>query len=84
MSDELLQYKIDLLEDQIENIERSGFFTEKEIDQSTASLRVQLAAFKQSHAFAKFKNALTTANKGFSVMQIRANNIFVNDPQHIR
>lgn len=84
MSDELLQHKIDLLEEQIENLERSGFFTEKEIDQATASLRMQLAAFKQSQAFAEFRNALTTANKGFSAMQIRANNIFVNDPQHIR
>lgn len=84
MSDELLQHKIDLLEDQIENIERSGFFTEKEIDQSTASLRMQLAAFKQNQAFAEFRNAMANAAKGLSTMQIRANSIFVNDPELVK
>ena len=83
MSDELLQYKIDLIQDQIDNLERSGFFTEKEIDQATASLKMQLAILKEAKAFADFKKSLHQANEGFSIMQIRANNILVNDPQHI-
>ena len=84
MSDELLQHKIDLLEEQIENLERSGFFTEKEIDQATAFIRMQLAILKEAKAFADFKKSLHQANEDFSMMQIRANNIFVTDPQHIR
>jgi hypothetical protein len=84
MSDELLSHKINLIQDQIDNLERSGFFTEKEMDQATASLKMQLAILKEAKAFADFKKSLHQANEGFLMMQIRANNIFVTDPQHIR
>ena len=84
MSDELLSHKINLIQDQIDNLERSGFFTEKEMDQATASLKMQLAILKEAKAFADFKKSLRQANESFSMMQIRANNIFVTDPQHIR
>ena len=77
MSDELLSHKINLIQDQIDNLERSGFFTEKEMDQATASLKMQLAILKEAKAFA-------SSQRRFSMMQIRANNIFVTDPQHIR
>jgi hypothetical protein len=39
--------KIALLEDQIENIERSGYFTEKEIDRASFSLRDELESLKK-------------------------------------
>lgn len=39
MSNENLRSKIELIEDQIENLERSGYFTEKEMDRATYSLR---------------------------------------------
>ena len=54
MSDELLSHKINLIQDQIDNLERSGFFTEKEMDQATASLKMQLAILKEAKAFADF------------------------------
>ena len=54
------------------------------MDQATASLKMQLAILKEAKAFADFKKSLHQANEGFSMMQIRANNIFVTDPQHIR
>ena len=57
---------------------------QREIDQATASLKMQLAILKEAKAFADFKKSLHQANEGFSMMQIRANNIFVTDPQHIR
>lgn len=84
MSDELLQHKIDLIQAQIDNLERSGFFTEKEMDQATASLRMQLAILKEAKVFAELKKTMHESNQGFSMMQIRANNILVNDPQLVR
>lgn len=39
MSNDTIQSKIDLLQEQIENVERSGFFTEKEIDRAVYSLK---------------------------------------------
>lgn len=47
MSNDNLRSKIELLEDQIENVERSGFFTEKEIDRATFSLRQEKQAFEK-------------------------------------
>lgn len=47
MSDELLQSKTELLQDQIESIERSGFFTEKEIDRMTSPLREELKSLQK-------------------------------------
>lgn len=39
MSKDNLISKIELIDEQIENLERSGFFTEKEMDRATYSLR---------------------------------------------
>jgi hypothetical protein len=47
MSNDILHSKIELLEEQIENIERSGRFTEKEIDKLVAPLREELASLKK-------------------------------------
>lgn len=44
--DPILLSKIELLEEQIENIERSGFFTEKEIDRASYSLREELESLR--------------------------------------
>ena len=46
MSTDIIHSKIELLEEQIENIERSGYFTEKEIDRLSAPLRSELAILK--------------------------------------
>ncbi|MBC7847226.1 MAG: hypothetical protein H7Y10_12115 [Flavobacterium sp.] len=46
MSNDIIHSKIELLEDQIENIERSGHFTEKEIDRLAAPMRSELAILK--------------------------------------
>ena len=45
MTADLLTSKIELLEEQIENIERSGFFTENEIDRAVVSLRSELEMY---------------------------------------
>lgn len=46
MSD-LIISKIELLESQIENFERSGFFTEKEMDRLTFPIREELRSLKK-------------------------------------
>jgi len=51
MSNDTLQPKIELLEEQIENFERSGYFTDAEINRMVAPLRMELATFKlQQHS----------------------------------
>jgi hypothetical protein len=47
MSNENIQLKIDLLQEQIDNLEKSGFFTEKEINTHSISLKANLALFTQ-------------------------------------
>jgi len=47
MSNDIIHSKIELLEEQIENFERSGYFTEKEIDRLSAPLRSELAILKE-------------------------------------
>lgn len=63
MSDNLLTSKIELLEEQIENIERSGFFTESEIDRTSKSLRAELVRLKQALAHSQFNNSVETASE---------------------
>lgn len=46
MSNDILQSKIELLEEQIENIERSGYFTEKDIDRLSFPIREELEQMK--------------------------------------
>ncbi|MEZ0182624.1 hypothetical protein AB9T89_10290 [Flavobacterium oncorhynchi] len=47
MSNDIIKSKIDLLQEQIDNLERSGFFTEKEMDNATFSLRQEKEAFEK-------------------------------------
>jgi hypothetical protein len=54
MNTNLIDSKIELLEDQLENIERSGFFTEKEIDKASFSYRMELIAYKCQQAAQAF------------------------------
>ncbi|MFW0737609.1 hypothetical protein [Flavobacterium sp. T12S277] len=46
MSNDNLMSKIELLQEQIDNLERSGFFTEKEMDRATISLRQEKEVFE--------------------------------------
>lgn len=46
MSDDLLKSKIELLQEQIDNLEKSGFFTEKEMDKRLFPLQVELASLQ--------------------------------------
>jgi hypothetical protein len=51
MLDEKLQSKIDLLQEQIDNLEKSGFYTDAEIRIRTKSLKIELAFIKDSLMF---------------------------------
>lgn len=58
MTNEIIQFKIELLEDQLENIERSGFFTEKEIDKYSVFFRNELALLKAASGINLFTNKI--------------------------
>jgi len=47
MSNDIINSKIELLQEQIDNLERSGFFTEKEMDRATVSLRQEKESFEK-------------------------------------
>jgi hypothetical protein len=52
MSNETLISKIELLQEQIDNLEKSGFFTEKEMDKLSSPLRLELNLLQtQKRAF---------------------------------
>lgn len=51
MSEDFTKFKIDLLEEQIENIERSGYFTEKEIDKYSSFFHAELDTLKHTLTF---------------------------------
>ena len=59
MTAELLTSKIELLEEQIENLERSGFFTESEIDRAVVSLRSELEIYKMHLSYCDLSVAAT-------------------------
>lgn len=65
MSNETLTSKIELLQDQIENIERSGFFTEIEINTKTAPLRMELSRLKTLQS--TNENTIAMQNYGVTV-----------------
>lgn len=46
MSNDTLASRIDLLQEQIHNLEKSGHFTEKEIDNQSYPLRLELSSLK--------------------------------------
>jgi hypothetical protein len=51
MLDEKLQMRIDLLQEQIDNLEKSGHYTDAEIEIQTKPLKIELALIKDSLAF---------------------------------
>ena len=51
MLDEILQSKIDLLQEQIDNLEKSGHYTDAEIQIQTKPLRIELNLIKDSLSF---------------------------------
>lgn len=51
MLDEKLQMRIDLLQDQIHNLEKSGHYTDAEIEIQTKPLKIELAFIKDSLSF---------------------------------
>ena len=58
MSNDTITPQIELLQEQIESIERSGHFTEKEIDSKAAPLRMQLAILEHSKAHQEFSKSI--------------------------
>lgn len=53
MSDEIVTSKIELLEEQIANIERSGFYTEQEINKLTYPLVIELSTLRLALPYKK-------------------------------
>jgi hypothetical protein len=58
MSDDLLKSKIDLLQEQIDSIEKSGFYTEKEIDSKVYPYRIELEILKYQLSFSKLSKSI--------------------------
>jgi hypothetical protein len=59
MSNDIISPKIDLLQEQIENLVNSGHFTEKEIDSKSHPLRMELAILKHQKALNEFSNSVS-------------------------
>ncbi|WP_134344441.1 hypothetical protein [Flavobacterium psychrophilum] len=76
MSDEIIKSKIELLEEQISNIERSGFYTEQQINKLTCPLVMELTTLRLS---------LTFSESAFSVKNFttKTSEIVVNNPEII-
>jgi hypothetical protein len=55
MLDETLISKIELLQEQIDNLEKSGFFTEKEMDKLSSPLRTELNLFQTQKTALEYK-----------------------------
>lgn len=51
MIEDSLQPKIELLQEQIQNLEQSGFFTEKEMDRLAGPLRIELEIYKRGYEY---------------------------------
>jgi hypothetical protein len=58
MSNDTITPQIELLQEQIESIERSGHFTEKEIDSKVAPLRMELAILQHTKAHQEFSKSV--------------------------
>lgn len=63
MSNDTITPRIELLQEQIESIERSGHFTENEIDSKAAPLRMELASLK----ILQSTRALTVAMRNYGM-----------------
>lgn len=78
--------KIELLEEQISNYERSGFFTELEINKFTAPLYMELETLKKTKAITADdiinSQKILRSSTGLTLDSIKKslNEIVVNDP----
>lgn len=57
MSNDTLLQRRDLLQEQIDNLEKSGFFTEKEMDSLSFPLRQELESLNKQLTIAKLNEA---------------------------
>lgn len=90
MLDEKLQSKIDLLQEQIDNLEKSGFYTDAEIRIRTKSLRIELAFIKDSLMFEfltleelrqlsnRIQHAIATKNSSGTGFVTKVTGVFVS------
>ena len=60
--DDIITSKIDLLEDQIENLERSGFFTETEIDRLSGPMKLEKEALYNLKLHNDYMNGLSQSH----------------------
>lgn len=67
MTEDLLKSKIELLEAQILNFEKSGFFTEKEIDRLSAPLRLELEILNKLELNISLKKVWDSAGRNKKV-----------------
>ena len=96
MLDEKLQSKIDLLQEQIDNLEKSGHYTDAEIQTQTKPLKIELNIIKDSLSYEflslqellqlsqRIHNAIATKHSqgnGFVVKIANAFNAFLKDDQ---
>lgn len=59
MSSKTLLPQIALLQEQIHNFEKSGFFTDKEIESKTMPLRIELASLKMQQEFLNISESVS-------------------------
>ena len=65
MTQELIASKTDLLQEQIDNLEKSGFFTEKEMDRLSSPYRMELAVLKSASEMRSSSDAALNSSDEF-------------------
>jgi hypothetical protein len=66
MLTDTLTPQIELLQEQIESIERSGHFTEAEIDSKTRPLRMELEILQHTQSFKNLQSAMDKCASSFN------------------
>lgn len=66
MSNDTLASKIELVKEQIANFEKSGFFTDKEIESKTIPLRAELATLQMHQEISNSSKSFIGATRGFN------------------
>lgn len=61
MTNDLVASKIELLQEQIDNLEKSGYFTELEMDTLSRSYRIELAVLNAAVGMSSFADSIATA-----------------------
>ncbi len=77
--DDLINSKIDLLEAQIEDLERSGFFTEAEIDRLSGPMKIEKEALLNLKLHMDYMNNLDV--KKIDVDSIKSPNLKIKKKQ---